>query len=479
MGVVIKAFRTPLGYYVYDRSSNMIVKVEKEEYPVVLKLEAGREDEETAELLKAYRAKGILKENRLTEIRHPASQTLPYHLEHRVQKITLQLTQSCNLRCDYCAYSGKYHQRTHGGGKMSMETIKKSIDYAMKRSDGVEDLNIGFYGGEPLLEFENLKKAVEYVSGAYYDRKVNYTITTNGTLFHDEIIRFLSAHDFSVMVSLDGPKELHDQNRVFANGEGSFDRIMENLRYIKERYPVFFQKISFNTVVPPGSDYKCIEHFFSANDLIEENHLSRTTVSEFSLKDEVRYDDRYFVTYQYQTFKILMAALGFYDKKKISRMFSTDFVEIQRFYDHLGEAPVCTSCAHPSGPCVPGARRPMVDIDGNLFPCERVSERSDAMKLGHVDTGCDPVKADRLLNIGKLTERECIHCWNFLHCGLCASAADNGTALAGDRRLSYCESSRQGTLNTMRSICLLREYGYDFEGDFFDEEDRVISGTEK
>lgn len=478
MGVVIKAFRTPLGCYVYDRSSNMIVKVAEEEYPVFLKLEAGKEDEETADLLEAYRVKGILKENTITEIRHPAAQTLPYYLEHRIQKITLQLTQNCNLRCDYCAYSGNYHQRTHGGGKMSYETICKSIDYAMKRADGVEDLNIGFYGGEPLLEFENLKKAVGYISERYRDRKVNYSITTNGTLLNDEIVRFLSAHDFSVLISLDGPKELHDQHRVFANGQGSFDRIMKNLQDIKEKYPVFFPKISFNTVIPPGSDYRCIEHFFSANDLIEENHLSKTTVNEFSRKDEVCYDDRYFVTYQYQTFKILMAALGFYDKKKISRMFSTDFVEIQRFYDHLGEAPVCASCAHPGGPCIPGARRPMVDIDGNIFPCERVSERSEAMKIGHIDTGCDLEKVERLLNIGKLTEKECIHCWNFVHCGLCASAADDGTALTKERRLSYCESSKRGTLNTMRSICLLREHGYDFEGDFFNEEDCVISGTE-
>lgn len=479
MGVVIKAFRTPLGCYVYDRGSHTIIRVPETQYPLFLKLEAGKADGETADILEEYRAKGVLKENPLKEIRHPAAQTLPYYLEHRVQKITLQLTQSCNLRCDYCTYSGKYHQRAHGGGRMSFETIKKSIDYAMRRSDGVEDLNIGFYGGEPLLEFENLKKAVEYVSEKYHDRKVNYTITTNGTLLNDEMACFLSAHDFSVLVSLDGPKELHDRNRVFANGEGSFDRIMDNLRYIKGKYPGFFQKISFNTVVPPGSDYRCIEHFFSANALIEANRLSKTTVSEFSRKDEVYYDDRYFITYQYQTFKILMAALGFYDKKKISPLFSADFVEIQRFYDHLGESPVCASCAHPGGPCIPGARRPMIDIDGNLFPCERVSERSEAMKIGHIDTGCDRKKAEKLLNIGKLTQKECINCWNFVNCGLCASAADDGAALTREKKLSYCEGGKRRTLNIMRSICLLHEYQYDFQEDFFNEEDCVISDTEK
>lgn len=479
MGVVIKTFQTPLGCYVYDRSSNMIIRVEEDEYPAFQKLENGKEDDETAALLAKYRGQGICRENVLEKIEHPATQTLSYHLEHRVQKVTLQLTQNCNLRCDYCAYSGKYNQRTHNSGRMSLDTVKKSIDYAIEHSDGVENLNIGFYGGEPLLEFEDLKNAVKYVDEKYHGRKVNYSITTNGTIMSGEIVKFLMEHDFSVLISLDGPKELHNKNRVFANGEGSFDKIMQNLRYVKDNYPVFFEKISFNTVVPPGSDYQCIDHFFSANDIIEDNQLSKTTVSEFNIKDAVSYDDRYFVTYKYQSLKILMAALGFYSKKKISKLFSRDFVEIQRFYDHLGKMPVCASCAHPGGPCIPGARRPMVDIDGNIFPCERVSERSDAMRIGHVNTGCDTDKVDRLLNIGKLTEQECKRCWNFAHCGLCASAADDGKALVKEKKLSYCESSKRGTLNTMRSLCLLHEYHYDFEGDFFNEEDRVVSGTEK
>ena len=251
MGVVIKTFQTPLGCYVYDRSSNIIIRVEEDEYPAFQKLENGKEDDETAALLAKYRGQGICRENVLEKIEHPATQTLSYHLEHRVQKVTLQLTQNCNLRCDYCAYSGKYNQRTHNSGRMSLDTVKKSIDYAIEHSDGVENLNIGFYGGEPLLEFENLKNAVEYVDEKYHGRKVNYSITTNGTIMSDEIVKFLMEHDFSVLISLDGPKELHNKNRVFANGEGSFDKIMQNLRYVKDNYPIFFEKISFNTVVPP------------------------------------------------------------------------------------------------------------------------------------------------------------------------------------------------------------------------------------
>lgn len=339
----------------------------------------------------------------------------------------------------------------------------------MERSDGVERLNIGFYGGEPLLEFQKIKRALEYINEKYSGRKVDYSLTTNGTILNDEIIHFFITNDFNVMISLDGPKEMHNENRVFENGNGSFDKIMENLRYVKDSYPEFFKKISFNTVVPPGNDYKCINDFFSANEVLEDNNLSRSTVSMWNIKGEVSYDDKYFITYKYQSLKILMAALGLYSKEKISRLFATDFVEIQRFYDNLGKILICTKCAHPGGPCIPGARRPMVDIYGNIFPCERVSEQSSVMKLGDIYTGFNVNKVNELLNIGKLTQNECINCWNFAHCGLCATAADVQGSLSKEKKLSFCSNSKRATLNTMKSICLLKEFNYDFEEDFFNE----------
>lgn len=469
MNVVIKTFATPFGSYVFDRSSNRIIRVNKEEYKLFKDLEMGIENTNIIELVKKYQEHGLCKENILEKIEHPATATLQYHLEHRMQKLTLQITQNCNLRCKYCAYSGKYNQRTHNNNNMSVETMQKSIDFVMERSDGVERLNIGFYGGEPLLEFQKIKRAIEYINEKYNGRKIDYSITTNGTLLNDEIIQFFIKNDFNVLISLDGPREMHNENRVFENGQGSFDKIMQNLKYVKDSYPEFFKKINFNTVVPPGNDYKCINDFFSASKVLEDNNLFKSTVSIWNIKDKVSYDDKYFVTYKYQSLKILMAALGFYSKKKISRLFATDFVAIQRFYQNLGKMSVCTKCAHPGGPCIPGARRTMVDIFGNIFPCERVSEQSRNMKLGDIYSGHDIDKVNKLLNIGWLTQNECINCWNFAHCGLCATSADTQEDLSKEKKLSFCYNSKLSTLNTMISICLLKEFNYDFEEDFFNE----------
>lgn len=133
-----------------------------------------------------------------------------------------------------------------------------------------------------------------------------------------------------------------------------------------------------------------------------------------------------------------------------------------RFYKDLGSIFQLPEIAHPGGPCIPGSRRPMIDVDGNIFPCERVSEKSVNMCIGNIYRGFDEEKIRKILNVGKVTEKQCLNCWNFLHCGMCATAADNMYELSGEKRLSFCNSTKLSTLNRMRTICFLKENGYDF-----------------
>ena len=264
------------------------------------------------------------------------------------------------------------------------------------------------------------------------------------------------------MVSLDGPKELHDENRIFSDGKGSFDRIMNNLEYIRTSYPDFFKDISFNTVVAPKSDYKCINDFFDAAEIIDDNMLSRSTVSEYNIKDDVSYDDKFYITYGIQNLKILLSKIGLYDEEKISKLFAHDFLFTLRFYKGLGNISEFPVASHPGGPCIPGARRPMIDVDGNIYPCERVSESSENMRIGNIQTGFDIEKVRKLLNVGKITENQCVNCWNFINCGLCAASADDIDELSRKKRLSFCFDSKLNTLNKMKEICFLKENDYDF-----------------
>lgn len=463
MSIVIKPFFTPYGKYIYDRETNSILSVDSDEYETFNRIYENKAILSDLELLKIYQEKGYCKDSQLKKVEHPLDKMVEFHLNNKIEKITLQVTQNCNLRCAYCSYSGMYNQRTHSNKSMSYEIMEKSIDFIMHHSTNSKKIDIGFYGGEPLLEFNNIKKLLTYISRKYPYKEITYSMTSNGTVFTDDNIQFLSNNKFNILVSIDGPRELHNKNRVFVNGEGSFDKMMESIMYIKSEYPTFFKKISFNTVIAPGNDFKCANDFFNANDIIEENTLNATTISDFNNKNDIQYDDLYFITNRIQRTKLFLSALGLISKDKVSKLYSTDLPLLIRFYNGLGKTSNLTPIAHPGGPCIPGARRPMIDIDGNIYPCEKVSEESESMKIGNIYSGFDVDKVRSILNIGKLTENKCLDCWNFIHCGMCAASADDIKKLSGDKRLSKCDGAKNNTLYKFRAICLLKENNFDFE----------------
>ncbi len=144
--------------------------------------------------------------------------------------ITLQVTQNCNLHCSYCAYSGNYENRSHKALNMDIETAKKGIDYLIEHSPDNEIVDIGFYGGEPLLTFNLIKECVAYAEKKAEGKNMMFNLTTNGTLIKPEMIDFFEKHNVSITISIDGPREIHDLNRKFAHsGTGSFDIMMKNL----------------------------------------------------------------------------------------------------------------------------------------------------------------------------------------------------------------------------------------------------------
>lgn len=462
MNIVIKPFSTPYGKYIYDRETNSILSVSPDEYDAFCRVYQYGVASSDLDIIKKFQGKGYCKESALENIEHPHSEVVEFHLNNKIEKITLQVTQNCNLRCAYCAYSGMYSQRTHGNKVMGYDTMKKSIDFVMMHSINSNKIDIGFYGGEPLLEIENIQKVIVYLEENYAGKNITYSLTTNGTVFTDQNIKFLSEKNFNILVSIDGPKELHNKNRVFVNGTGSFDKMMDNLIYIKNNYPIFFRKISFNTVIAPGSDYKCVNDFFDANEIIEDNLLNSSTLSGFNSKDTIKYDDLYFITARIQKTKMFLEALGFISKGKVSKLFSKDIFSLIRFYNELGKISNLTPTSHPGGPCIPGARRPMIDIDGNIYPCEKVSESSENMQLGNIYSGYDVKKVKAILNIGKLTENNCLNCWNFIHCGMCAASADDTYELSKGKRLDGCVASKENTLTRLKSICLLKENNFVF-----------------
>lgn len=149
-----------------------------------------------------------------------------------LKSMCLNVAHSCNFGCLYCfAKKGNY------GGKdalMSFDVARASIDFLVKNSDGRNTLEIDFFGGEPLLNFDVVKKTIEYARTTYKDKNFRFTLTTNGSLLTDEIEKFLYDNDVSIVLSLDGDKTTNDKYRVLRNGAGTFDLVFPRVKKVAE-----------------------------------------------------------------------------------------------------------------------------------------------------------------------------------------------------------------------------------------------------
>ena len=191
----IHLFRTPLGFYFYDVNTNEIVEVDHQIYRY---LEVGENEssEQIQSRISSLKMRGYLKEKHVEQTKHPVTELLPFYAESKIGQLILQVTQNCNLRCNYCVYSGGYDTRMHNNKRMSFEMAKKSIDFLKLHSRNQERVIIGFYGGEPLLEFSLIKKCVEYAESTLKGKKIEYSTTTNATLLNDEVIRYFILKNF-------------------------------------------------------------------------------------------------------------------------------------------------------------------------------------------------------------------------------------------------------------------------------------------
>ena len=147
-----------------------------------------------------------------------------------VKALCLHIAHDCNLACQYCfAEEGEYHGRR---ALMSFEVGKKALDFLIANSGSRRNLEVDFFGGEPLMNWEVVRQLVEYgrAQEKIHDKRFRFTLTTNGVLLNDEIMEFCNQEMSNVVLSLDGRKEVNDRMRPFRNGKGSYDLIVPKFR---------------------------------------------------------------------------------------------------------------------------------------------------------------------------------------------------------------------------------------------------------
>ena len=151
-----------------------------------------------------------------------------------VKALCLHIAHDCNLACRYCfAEEGEYHGRR---AIMSYEVGKKALDFLVANSGNRTNLEVDFFGGEPLMNWEVVKQLVAYGRSleAEHHKKFRFTITTNGVLLNDEILEFVNKEMGNMVLSIDGRKEVHDRMRPHRGGQGSYDEIVPKLKKAAE-----------------------------------------------------------------------------------------------------------------------------------------------------------------------------------------------------------------------------------------------------
>lgn len=329
-----------------------------------------------------------------------------------VKALCLHVAHICNLNCSYCfASQGKYHGDR---AVMSFEVGKRALDFLIENSTGRKNLEVDFFGGEPLMNFDVVKQLVEYARSIEKEHGKNFrfTLTTNGVLIDDDVIEFANKEMSNVVLSLDGRKEVHDRYRVDYAGNGSWEKIVPK-----------FQKL---VNARGGKNYYMRGTFTHANpDFLNDiKQMLDLGFKELSMEPVVcapddpsalTDEDLPIVLEQYEKLAELML-----QKHREGDPFT--------FYHYMIDLK--------GGPCIykrisgcgSGTEYMAVTPWGDLYPCHQfVGE--EKFKLGNIWDGVTNKDAqDDFASCNVYSRPECRDCWARLYCsGGCAANAYHST----------------------------------------------------
>ncbi len=452
-------------YFLLDVESGSIHTLDKAAFDVAYALENNKDPYQSSQ--DAAAVDEILAE--FEELKREGMFNVPlkaqpalYKNDQVIKAMCLHVAHDCNLRCEYCTYSGRYYTRTHSPERMSEDLAFEAIDFLVKHSKERKSVVVGFYGGEPLLEFDLIRKVVEYTENFYAEKIFQFTITTNGVLLSEDVVAYLKSKNFNLMISLDGPKELHNKYRRFSDEKGSFDLIYENLKNAKNNHREYFQVLKTNTVLTPGQDFDDIINFFRNDSLLRNVDSWFSMLSDMDSKEPIDFGDSFLVLYQKEHFKLMLYLLGELERSYISEAFMRYLNELTDAYKvHLSKTKMPVK-AHPSGPCVAGVNKLFVDVNGDFYPCERVGENS-AIKIGSLNEGYNIEMVRMLTNIGSISEEECLNCWAFRYCNMCVGKCLEQGEISKTKKMSHCQSVQYNAREKLQDIQFLKDSGIDFE----------------
>ena len=329
-----------------------------------------------------------------------------------VKALCLHIAHTCNLNCSYCfASQGKYHGER---AIMSYEVGKRALDFLVENSGKRRNLEVDFFGGEPLMNFDVVKQLVAYARSIEKEKGKNFrfTLTTNGMLIDDDVIEFANKEMSNVVLSLDGRKEIHDRFRVDYAGKGSWERIVPKFKKLVDARggKGYYMRGTFTHANP---DF--LEDIKTMLDLGFTELSMEPVVCASGDPSELTEADKPIVMEQYEKLAELMI-----EKDKEGKPFT--------FYHYMIDLS--------GGPCIykrisgcgSGTEYMAVTPWGDLYPCHQfVGE--EKYKLGDIYNGVTNLEAqEEFAQCNVYARPDCHDCWAKLYCsGGCAANAYHST----------------------------------------------------
>lgn len=345
-----------------------------------------------------------------------------------VKALCLHIAHDCNLACKYCfAEEGEYHGRR---ALMSFEVGKKALDFLVANSGNRVNLEVDFFGGEPLMNWEVVKQLVQYGRSLEkeHNKKFRFTLTTNGVLLNDEIKEFVNKEMSNVVLSLDGRKEINDAMRPFRSGKGSYDLIVPKFQNLAE------SRNQTNYYVRGTFTRKNLD--FSE----DVKHFADLGFQQMSIEPVVGPEEDPYSIREEDLPKIMEE----YDKlalEYIKRAKEGNGFNFFHFMIDLEQGP----CVYKrlSG-CGSGTEYLAVTPWGDFYPCHQFVGNEDFL-MGNVDEGItrnDIVKAFSNCNV--YSKKKCKNCFARFYCsGGCAANSYNFHGTIHDAYDIGCEMEKK------------------------------------
>ncbi|HHW67001.1 MAG: six-Cys-in-45 modification radical protein [Defluviitaleaceae bacterium] len=325
-----------------------------------------------------------------------------------VKALCLHIAHDCNLKCKYCfAGEGEYRgQRS----LMSAEVGKKAIDFLIQASGNRRNLEIDFFGGEPLMNFEVVKEIVDYARSieGEHNKNFRFTITTNGVLLDDDIQAYINEHMHNVVLSIDGRKEVHDRMRYTINHKGSYDLVVPKFKKIADsrNQTNYYVRGTFTR-----------ENLDFAKDVL---HLADIGFKQVSVEPVVAPKEMSYALRE-EDLPMLYEQYEELAKELVKRKKEGQGFNFFHFMIDLSQGP-CV--AKRLAGCGSGSEYLAVTPEGDLYPCHQFVGLEE-FKMGTVFDGIQNQPMQKQFQACNVYAKdECKNCWAKFYCsGGCAANA--------------------------------------------------------